>query len=131
MKMKQQLLSVNTSDFDAYYHKRPQKHIRERLTFDNRQDAFDYLDAHKNLYHGGVPFDKDGNSYLSREIWLEPTWENKATLRLEYARDNNVYTVCACCGAELHEHQKHTHMKTKYGIIGPECSKKLLMAGII
>jgi hypothetical protein len=130
--MKQQLSSVNTSDFDVDYHNRPKKHIRERLTFDSRQDAFDYLNAHKDLYvGGGVPFDKAGNSYLTREIWLEPTWENKAILRLEYARDNNVYTVCACCGAELHEHQKHTHTKTKYGIIGPECATKLAMAGII
>jgi hypothetical protein len=60
----------------------------------------------------------------------EYTFENKAIIRLNYCKENKVYTICACCGAELHENQKENHTLTKYGYIGPECIKHVLAAGI-
>ena len=82
MNIKQKLSSGTTGDFDVRYYKRPEKHIVERLTFENRDDAWEYC-KQNNIEHGGIPWDKDGNSYIVRKIWEEPTWENKAKYRME------------------------------------------------
>ena len=128
--MKQSLLSRKTSDFDISYYGRPEKHIVEKITFNTREEAWTYKEKHPE-FKGGVAWDSKGNDYITRKIWELPTFENKVKLRHAFNMNNKAYTCCVCCGRDLHENNKQSHIKTKWGIVGPECSVKMASAGLM
>lgn len=126
--MKQQLKTVKTSDFDIRFYNYPEKHIREYLEFPTNSEAFEYMKIHDGYRLSG--WTKELTFKITKDYYIEPDFINIAKIRLNYCQEHKVYTICACCGAELHEHQKENHTITQWGIIGPECIKKLIIAGI-
>ena len=93
------------------------------------QDALDYKKNNPDFSRPSI--DNDLNVYITRKIWDSPTIENKIKLRHAFNLDNKAYTCCVCCGRDLHENNKQSHNETKWGIVGPECSVKMAMAGLL
>lgn len=123
MQAKQTIKAVDTPWYEVNALGWPRKHVREYLEFETNREAFDFRENNPGYWLSG--WTKGGKFRIARDYNAEPTFENKARIRLEYCRTNKVHAICACCGKELHEHQIHNHTLTKYGYIGPECIKRV------
>ena len=105
------------------------EHLKETIIIESIGEELEH-DPFELRKEGGYKLGGWGKGFKTYKIYkiheIEPTFKNKMLIRQKWNINNAAYACCVACGKELHEHNKTDHYESKYGLIGPECYKKLM-----
>ena len=103
--------------------------LKETIIFADAKDAWEYMKNNPGYELSLCGKENEFKVFIVHDF--EPTPENKMRVRGKFSADNPAYAICAACGKELHANNMGSHWGSIYGVIGPECAKKIASAKAI